>query len=468
MLRLPERSTPAEDVLKKLEEFATSDFDPLSGKMWGHVYNSLLYDLLDVARRAVVMYMDKTMLDFTTYPSILKLENDVVAMTASLLNGDDGVVGNFTYGGTESIMLAVKAARNAYAAKAGKSSTPEIVLPYTAHPAFLKAAEYLGLKVVQTSVHPDTFEADVEDVKEATTSKTAIIVGSAPNYPFGVVDDIKALAEISQDAGVWLHVDACMGGFILPFLRKLGEHIPDFDFSVEGVSSISADLHKYGYSPRGASVVLYRRADLRAGSIFVKASWPGYPLVNTAVLSTRSAGTLAAAWAVMNFLGEEGYLELAKRVLRVKKRLIRELPELGFEILGKPHAGVLAFTSQLYNVFRVAKLMAERGWYIQAQPGSSTLNFPKCIHLTIIPAHEKLMDEFLKDLREVVESDYVTGKLQLSDSDLSSIISSIDLSEGLPDMELINELIHTLPPDTVEDLLKYFINHFIFIPTRER
>ncbi len=459
---LPKKGKSADEILQELRNLASMDYDPQSGRMWGHVYNAGLDELLELARKAMLPYLDKTMLDFTTYPSILKLENDIVAMTASLLNGDENVVGNFTYGGTESIMLAMKSARDVFWDEKGKSVVPEMVLPFTAHPAFLKAAEYLGFRVVQTAIDED-FRADVDAINEAVTNKTAVIVGSAPNYPFGVVDDIKSMAEIAEDKNVWFHVDACMGAFILPFMRKLGENVPDFDFSVEGVTSISADIHKYGYAPRGASVVLYRNSKFRR--IFVKANWPGYPLVNTAVLSTRSAAPLAAAWAVMNFLGEEGYLEMTRKVLEVRKKLEQELPKMGFEILGKPDAGLLAFSSQRYNVFRVAKLMAAKGWYIQAQPGSAHLGFPKSIHLTIIPIHAELIDSFLGDLKAVTENPEVEGKLEIDLSDLSSLLASIEVSsEKLPDMELINELIHSLPPETVENMLRYFVNEYIFRP----
>ena len=233
----------------------------------------------------------------------------------------------------------------------------------------------------------DELRADVESVKELVNEKTAMIVGSAPNYPFGVVDDVSSLTDVANDQKVWLHVDACLGGFHLPFFRKLGEKIPDFDFSVEGVHSISADFHKYGLSPRGASVAPYRNAKLREGQIFVMASWPGYPLVNTAVLSTRSAETLAATWAVMNYLGFDGYLRLAEKTLYAKKRLIEGLRGLGLELIGKPEGAVMAFTSDKHNLFKVSTLMAEKGWYVQPQPGSKALGFPRSLHFSVIPAH---------------------------------------------------------------------------------
>ncbi len=455
MKKLPVSGDP--EILRRLEKIAEKDLDPHSGKLFGHVYNARLFGLLEVARKAYLMFMDKTMLDFTIYPSILTMENEIVAITASLLGGDENTVGNFTYGGTESIMLAVKAAREKF--RKEKDGVPEIVLPLTAHPAFIKAANYLGLKVVRTRVD-EKFRADPDGIAEAINDKTAIVVCSAPNYPFGCVDDVKSIAEVTGGK-VWLHVDACMGGFILPFLKKLGENITNFDFSIDGVFSISADLHKYGYAPRGASVILYRNPELRRGHIFVNASWPGYPMVNTAVLSTRSAGTLAASYAVMHHLGEEGYLRLSEKVLRARKRIESYLKDRGFEVLGIPEAGIISFTSCEINVFELSKLMADRGWYIQAQPGSKKLGFPKSIHLTVNPYHEQVVDQFLKDLGECSER---AGKpVELEESRVLELISSLKAEKGkLPDLEIVNELIHTMDPDLVEEMLLNFVNDYIF------
>lgn len=443
------------DVIEELERVAAKDFDPQSGRMFGHVYNAKLEDVLEIARRAYLLFMDKTMLDFTVYPSVLKLESDLVSFAAKLLNGKP--IGFFTYGGTESVMLAMKAARDYYLER--RSGTPEIVMPVTAHPCFVKAAEFLGMKVVKTGVDEE-FRADVDAMNEAIGERTAAVVCSAPNYPFGCVDDVRAIAEIARG---WLHVDACMGGFILPFLRKLGEKIPDFDFSVEGVYSISADYHKFGYAPRGASVVLYRSEELRKYQIFVNASWPGYPMVNTALLSTRSAGTLAAAWAVVRYLGEKGYLQLAAKVLEAREKIVKGLRKLGFEILGRPESCIVTFTSRDINVFELADLMAERGWYVQVQPGSKHLGFPKSIHLTIIPYHAEVADEFLADLEECTEK---CGKpLEIDENEAAKLLARISLREGeLPDLKIVNELIHVMPPETVEETIKFFVNSYIFKP----
>ncbi len=458
MKTFPKKGKDGDSVIKELEELSTEDCDPHSKKMWGHIYYAGQKEIVEIARKAYLMYMDKTMLDFTTFPSLFRMEKEVGEMAASLLNGDEGVVGNFTYGGTESIMLAMKAAREKFRKEEGKNIVPELILPATAHPAFWKSAEYLGFRVLRAKLN-DELKADVDHVSELMSNSTAVVVGSAPNYPFGVVDDIRALSDLAIDSRVWLHVDACLGGFSLPFFRQLGEKVPDFDFSVEGVSSISADYHKYGFSPRGASVILYRNAKLREGQIFVMAAWPGYPLVNTAVLSTRSAGTLAAAWAVINYLGFEGYLRTAEKMLYAKRRLIEGLTGLGLELIGKPEGPVLAFTSDKINLFRVSSIMAEKGWYVQSQPGSKELGFPRSLHFSVNPGHADVVDEFVEDMRDAVSkagSEYPD-------------ISSFDLSKlkigknGLPeDMEIIAELIHSMPPEIVESVFRSVINELIF------
>jgi glutamate/tyrosine decarboxylase-like PLP-dependent enzyme len=458
----------ADEVFARLKEYSSKDFDPHSGRMWGHVYATGRKDVVELARKAFLEFMDKTMLDFTTYPSVLKMENEIVSLVADLMNGKSAA-GNFTYGGTESIMLAVKAAREEF--KKRENSTPEIVLPETAHPAFYKSAEFLGMKVTRIKVDRETFKASAEDANEVISSRTAILVASAPNYPFGVVDDVKGFAELAVDRELWLHVDACIGGFVLPFFRELGEDVPPFDFSVEGVSSISVDLHKYGYTPRGASVILHNNPEKRMNHIFVMASWPGYPIVNTAVLSTRSAGTLAASWAVMNYLGKKGYIELSEKILKAKKKLLRGLPKLGFKVLGEPESSLLTFSTNV-DPFILASEMGKLGWYIQSQPGSRLLGYPKSIHLSISPYHYEVVDSFLEDLEKAAE---IAEEKEKSKVDVMELLKNIDpsskefteflgIKDGeLPeDMSLINELMHLLPPELVEEVFRKVVNDEVF------
>ncbi|NOZ31257.1 MAG: aspartate aminotransferase family protein, partial [Crenarchaeota archaeon] len=430
-------------------------------------YDTGLDDLKEAARRAFLMFLDKTMLDFTVYPSVLELEREVVGMSASLVGGDQSTVGAFTYGGTESIMLAVKAARDYYRKK-GKRL--KMVLPVTGHPAFVKAAEYLDVDLVKVPVDEETFKVDVEAVKEAVNSEAVMIVGSAPNYPMGVIDDIEALSDIALDKNAWLHVDACIGGFLLPFLREVGDNIPRFGFELPGVISLSMDLHKYGYAPRGASVVLYRGEEYRLNHVFVHPKWPGYPIVNMAVLSTRSAGPLAASWLVLKSLGREGYRRLAEKVLYTRRRITEALPNMGFRVLGDPRGGIVAFTTGQVSPTTLSMAMRRKGWYIQVQPGSRKLGLPKSIHLTISPAHAEVVDDFIRDLEEAREEALRTGGISAEEiASLASVIESSSVDEvlsmlgltgegggGLSEevLSLIDELIHHLDPDLVEELLR--------------
>lgn len=463
-----------EDVIDLLVRMSRGEPDPSSGTMFTHAYETGDPMLRALARRAFELYMDKTMLDFTVYPSLVRLERDIISFVAKLMGGDDRTAGTFTYGGTESIMLAVKAARDFFKSR-NPSLEPEVILPYTAHPAFVKAAVYLGLKPILVPVDLESFKVDLNAVQERVSKRTAMIVGSAPNYPTGVVDDIRGLGDIALDHDVWLHVDACIGGFVLPFFKELGEPIPDFNFKVDGVHSISVDLHKYGYTPKGASVVLYRNRSLRKYQYFVYSRWPGYPLVNTAVLSTRSAGSLAASWAVVKYLGYKGYLSLATRTLNAKKKLVKGIKEIGLRILGAPESSIIAFTDEEINVAQLSIAMKKRGWILQVQPGSTHLGFPQSIHLTISPVHDMLAEVFLKDLKESLE-DVRRRPFKISLQELmellgtpisvSKLVEKLGLSREavLSDdvLLLVNEAIRVLPPDIVENVILETVNELVF------
>jgi glutamate/tyrosine decarboxylase-like PLP-dependent enzyme len=480
MIRFPEKPIPRDEIIRKLKDMCVNDLEPHSGTLFAHIYDTGDPQLLELGKHVFQMFMDKTMLNFTVYPSVLRIENELVSMVSNLLNGDEDVVGNFTYGGTESIFMAMKAARDYFMDTRG-NRVPEAIIPLTGHPSFYKSAKFLGIRMRVAPVDPETYKVDVDKVNDMVTRDTAIIIGSAPNYPYGCVDDISSLGEIAVDNGVWLHVDACIGGFVLPFFKMLGENIPKFDFEVEGVTSISIDLHKYGYAPKGASLILYRNKMYRRYQIYVNASWPGYPLVNTTVLSTRSAGPLAASYAVINYLGIEGYLNLARKILDAKRSLMRGLSRLGFKILGIPHSSILSFTSNEINLFLLADIVKKRGWYVQLQPGSKHLGLPPSIHLTISPVHSVSTDRFLAELSNAIEEVrgmqeppveeivrmFRVGEVSIEDlgKDIPNIMNVLGISsESISgDMALINMLLHELPPDVVEYLFNLIVNElFIY------
>jgi glutamate/tyrosine decarboxylase-like PLP-dependent enzyme len=350
----------------------------------GRAFSMVYYageDILDLLKEAYTLFFSENGLNPTAFPSLRKFETEVVAMTARLLGGDASVVGNMTAGGTDSILAAVKTARDWARVHRPQAACPEIILPATAHPAFDKAAHYFGLRVVRTALDAG-FRADPAAVAAAVSDNTVLIVGSAPSYPHGVVDPIPALAEIAGSRGLLCHVDACVGGFVLPFAEKLGYPVPPFDFRVPGVTSMSADLHKYGYAAKGASVVLYRGAELRKFQFFVTTSWPGGIYASPALAGTRPGGAIAAAWAVMNYLGEEGYCRIVDTMMRTAGQMragIAGIP--GLCLLGAPDMCVMAIGGEGLDVYEVGDEMQARGWHLDRQ------QFPPSLHLTVTYGH---------------------------------------------------------------------------------
>ena len=320
-MMIPKSGRSRADVLAALESYRADDMPWRDGRTWAYVYDPGP-EAEEVIKQAYTMYLTENGLDPTAFPSALRLENEVVAMAAAHLGGERDVVGNFTSGGTESIILAVKTARDCARERRPQIREPEIVLPATAHAAFHKAAHYLDVKPVSVPVDPTTFKADPAAMRGAITPehdparRLGGLLRARRRRP-----DPRARRARARAASLLLHVDACMGGFLLPYFRRLGAPVPDFDFSVPGVTSISMDLHKYAFAAKGASTILYRDKELRRYQIYACANWTGYTIVNPTVQSTKSAGPLAAAWAVLNFIGDEGYLEIARQVLDATRRI---------------------------------------------------------------------------------------------------------------------------------------------------
>jgi sphinganine-1-phosphate aldolase len=463
--------TSAAEILSSLDALRGSDLPTHGGRTWAYVYDSGLREIDDVAERAFVAYMSVNGLDPTVFPSLVRLENDVVGTAARLMHGDDRVVGTFTSGGTESCMLAVKAARD----RRSDIAHPEIVLPLTAHAAFHKAARLFGLIVVPTAVDLRTFRADADAVAAAITDRTVLVVASAVSYAHGVLDPVAAIAAAAAARGVPCHVDACIGGWVLPYFRRLGDPIPDFDFAVPGVTSISVDLHKYAYCPKGASVLLYRNAELRRHQYFACADWPGYTIINSTLQSTKSGGPLAAAWAVLNFVGDSGYLELARRTRDATVRLIRGIDGIeGLHVLGHPDSSLVPFATERVDLFEVADELRMMGWYVQPQLAYGSL--PRNLHLTVTAASTDRVDPLLADLAAAVRSagarpvDQVDPGLvaaaqnldpdKLTSEEFGGLLAMAGLSmdAGLPGrMAPINRILEILPPALRERLLVEFI-----------
>jgi sphinganine-1-phosphate aldolase len=395
MIALPQQSTPAEAVLTRMRGFRDHDAKWREGKTWCLVYH-VDDQVAQLLKEAYTMFFSENALNPIAFPSLKKFEAEVVAMTASLLGADESVVGNMTSGGTESILMAVKTAREWARARNPANTAPEMILPTTAHPAFEKAAHYFSVKPVHIPIQAD-FRADVGAARAAITPNTVLMVGSAPSYPQGVIDPIAELALVAKENGLLCHVDACVGGFMLPFVRKLGYPVPDFDFSVDGVTSISVDLHKYAYAAKGASVVLYKCKALRRHQFFVYTDWSGGIYLSPTMAGTRPAGSIAAAWAILNHLGEEGYLAITDTVMRAVTKLGEGIDAIeDVYILGDPAMSVLAIGSDRRNIYEIADELTLRGWHLDRQ------QFPPSLHLTVTHAHAQVVDQFLNDLAEAV------------------------------------------------------------------
>ena len=396
-MRIPERGLPADRILATLEGYKARDLPWRDGRTWAYVYDPGP-EAEALIKQAYGLFLTENALDPTAFPSALRLENEVVAMASAHLRGDADTVGTFTSGGTESIILAVKTARDLARVARPELKTPEILLPETAHAAFHKAAHYLDVGVRTVPADPRSYKADPAAMRAAVGPNTILLVGSAPSYAHGVVDPIVELGRIADEHGILFHVDACMGGFLLPYLRRLGAPVPDFELHVPGVTSISMDLHKYAFAAKGASVLLHRSAALRRHQLYACADWSGYTIINSTIQSTKSVGPLAAAWAVLHFFGDDGYLAIARQVLDATHRLvagIRSIP--GLRILGEPDMNLIACAADDVDVFHLADAMRARGWYVQPQlsRGSSPAN----VHLSVNPASVRWVDALLDDLR---------------------------------------------------------------------
>jgi len=479
-MRIPEKGWSREEIFGQLERFRANDTPWREGRTWAYVYDPGPA-AESVIKEAFSSYLGENGLDPTAFPSALQMENEVIAMAASHLNGDSEVVGCFTSGGTESLMLAVKAARDRARERRPELREPEMVLPETAHASFQKAGHYLGVKPVIVPVDPSSFRADVAAVRSAINERTVLLVGSAISYAHGVVDPIRELGQLALEKDLLLHVDGCMGGFLLQYFARLGAPVPEYDFRVPGVTSISMDLHKYAFAAKGASTILYRDKELRKYQMYACSNWSGYTVINTTVQSTKSAGPVAAAWAALKFIGDDGYLELARKVKDATGRIaaaIEAIPEL--RLLGRPDMNLLAFASDSVSVFHIADEMKERNWYVQPQLAFGCS--PENIHLSINPESVRWVDAMLADLRESIEkakrlpSGELAPKIreafgQLEPEDLGeevfrTLLGMAGISgSALPRrMAEINEILNALPVRLRERLLVEYLNDLYRTP----
>lgn len=392
---LPPTGRPREEVLRALQQMRHKDAQWRKGRCFAYVYQAQP-ELDEFVLQAYQTYAKENAVNPGAFPSLHRMTKEIIEMCGSLFHLPKGGSGTFTSGGSESIFLAVLAARELFL-KQNPNKTPEIIIPTTGHPAFHKAAHYFKLKVRTAAVNAN-FQASPQTIQSLVNENTALIVASAPSFPQGIIDPITEIGQIALKHNVPLHIDACIGGFILPFLQKNGVTTPAFDFSVPGVSSLSADLHKYGYSAKGASIVLFRQQSLRRQSFFAFTNWTGGLYGSTHITGSRSGGAIAAAWAMLQHLGINGYAQLAKQAWKARQQILQgiaNIPEL--YVLGQPQLTLFAIASDKLNVYELADELGQMGWYIDRQQS------PPSLHFNITATHINTSKLFLSDLAKAVK-----------------------------------------------------------------
>ncbi len=390
---LPEHGMAWEAIDAKLREKAADDVKWREGKTGLYIFNAG-EEVERVKKSAYAMFSEENGLGPAAFPSLAHMEHEIVGFGLSLLNAPEGAAGAMTSGGTDSIVMSVKAARD-YARANGKSGPFNIVTPFSAHPAFHKAAMMMDLEVRRTPLRD--YLADPAAIADAADERTIMIVGSAPCFPFGLIDPIAELGELATQRGLWLHVDACVGGYLAPFVRMNGADLPAFDFSVPGVSSISGDLHKYGYASKGASTVFFRSDAMKECMIFDAGPWPLGRMITPTLAGTRPGGAIAAAWAVMHFLGVDGYRAKQRMVTQAREKIEAGVKRLGFRVLGEPQLGIVSFAHDGADVFALLAKLHQKGWITAANIE------PKALHLMLSPVHLKAADDYLRDLEEALK-----------------------------------------------------------------
>lgn len=386
---LPTRGAPWGDLTAQMASYASADVNWREGKTAVYVFNAGP-EVEQVQKEAYALFQSENGLGPAAFPSLKRMEDEVVGFGLELLNAPPDAAGAITSGGTDSITMAMKAARD-FARKERRISGPlNVVLPRSAHPAFDKAAAMMEIEVRRTPL--SDFLADPAAIAAAADASTVLIVGSAPNFPYGLIDPIEALSDLAVARDLWLHVDACVGGYIAPFVRMNGAALPPFDFALPGVRSMSADLHKYGYCAKGASTVFFRSAALQQFMGFDFKDWPGGRMITPTLAGTRPGGAISAAWAVMNFLGVEGYRAKQAEVTDARERIEAGVRALGFSVLGQPQLGIVAFTRADVNCFSAWGKLRERGWF------TGVTTEPASLHLMLSPFHAQVVDDYLADL----------------------------------------------------------------------
>jgi len=414
--KLPDIGITKERIFAQLNELKKTDADWRKGRIFSLVF----YpgdEAANIVQDAYRMFSSENGLNPTVFKSLKQMESDVLSFTASLLNAPETAVGTMTSGGTESIICAVNAAKKYTVSKNKSITRGNIVMPESAHPAFNKAADYFNLEVRAIKCI-DGLEPDMAQYKSKIDYNTVMIVGSAPAYPHGHIDPLVELNQIAAERDVWFHVDACVGGFMIPFLEQLGYNVPVFDFRLTEVSSISLDIHKYGYGPKGASVVYYRNAEKRKKQFFVYTKWIGGLYISPSISGTRPGGAIAGSWTIMNYLGNEGYKQMAKATYEAVRKMQEAVKNIdGIEVTGHPLTTIFSIKSSgKLDIYRLGDEMTALGWHLDRQLTPATL------HVTVNYVHVAYVDDFIRDLNLAVEKLRTTSLENIGDAIKQNIV----------------------------------------------
>lgn len=446
IVQLPEDGLSHEDILQKVKNCVyLGDYDWKGGRVSGTVYRhdtdlvQLMADVYGVASYTNPLHPD-------VFPGVCKMEAEVVRIACQLFHGDKASCGTMTTGGTESILLVCKAYRD-YARKMRDIRKPEMILPTTAHSAFDKAAQYLNIKLRFIPVNPNSYTVSIKAMRKAITRNTIMLVGSAPNFPYGTMDNIEAIAELGLKYKIPVHVDACLGGFLICFMPELGFKLPPFDFKLPGVTSISADTHKYGYAPKGSSVILYRDKKYRHHQYTITTDWPGGIYGSPTVNGSRAGGIIAACWATLMYFGYNGYLESTRKIVETTKYIEQELRKMdGIFIFGTPVTSVIALGSKDFHIYRLSEALSKKGWNL------NTLQFPSGIHICVTHVHTEpgVADRFLNDVREELATILENPKAPIEGK-----LAMYGMSQTIPDRSIVG------------DLTRFFLDSIYHTPENE-
>jgi len=427
---LPDHGIEHKQIIEKTETYLDlGDMDWQGGAMSGTVYNSskqlgeLVTEVYGMAAWTNPLHPD-------AFPGLRQMETEVVRMACSIFKGGPESCGCVTSGGTESILLACKAYRDR--ARERGMKYPEILCPVSAHAAFDKAADILGINIKHVPLDQVTMRVDVRQMRRMINGNTMMLVGSAPQFAHGSIDPIPEIAQLGLKYDIPVHVDACLGGFLVPFMREAGYPVGAFDFSVPGVTSISADTHKYGFAPKGSSVIMYSCPELREYQWFSFPDWPGGIYATPTIGGSRAGGIIAACWAAMLSFGKDGYIQTTKEIIEATRDIARDLATIpGIKIIGIPEVSVVAVGSDEFNIYGLSDGMKQRGW------GLNALQFPVCIHLCVTRLHTEagVKERFCKDVREVTAA--IMKDPSASEAGSAAMYG---MAASIPDRSIVSEL----------------------------